>query len=332
MDKKILILMATYNGQLYIKKQLDSICNQSLKDWKLIIRDDGSSDETIEIIREYCKKDGRIHLVCNETSLHGAYQNFWALIDYAKKNEDFDYCFFSDQDDIWPIYKLELMTSNAAQYDQDIPLLEYGDMQIINEKDEIVENSLNEIMGIGHMSGYTQFYSAAFVWGCNMMINRKLIDIINVFPLNHPAIHRMSHDNYYTKVCLITGNVIYLPKPCLLHRRHTNNVTSGNHLKLSLRMILNKFLFGFSELCQTHANGYAQTLFTLECMENAGIKSNETNLIKKAILNGGVNGCRIMIKHHVKRFQISRSVGIYFVMFVKGYRKYLNKILREEKL
>lgn len=60
--EKCLILMATYNGGKYIKKQIESIINQSVTDWKLIVRDDGSKDETIEIIEKYVNEDSRIEL------------------------------------------------------------------------------------------------------------------------------------------------------------------------------------------------------------------------------------------------------------------------------
>ena len=79
-----LILMTGFNGEKYICEQIESICRQTLKDWHLLIRDDGSSDKTIDIIRSFMAKDSRIELIKNETEQHGAYLNFWTLIEYAK--------------------------------------------------------------------------------------------------------------------------------------------------------------------------------------------------------------------------------------------------------
>ena len=322
--------MASYNGQKYIKEQIDSICNQSIKNWCLFIRDDGSVDDTIQIIQKYCKQDKRIHLLCNNTDNHGAYLNFWTLIDFAKNNYCFDYCFFADQDDIWPQNKLEIMLTYANKFNADIPLLVYGDMEIINENNEVMEHSLNDIMGIGKMSGLTEFYSSGFVWGCNMMINRKLIDVIDAFPINHPVVNIMSHDNYYTKVCLITGKVVFLDHICLLHRRHINNVTSGNVLRLSFKEVIKKTILGFDKLCKTHAIGYVQTLYTLMMMRRKGIITDHTKLIETAIIKGGLTGVKIMLSQHVKRKQLIRTIGVYLVMLFNSYQKPLMKLINKD--
>ena len=73
---RCLILMTTYNGEKFIGQQIESICNQSFRDWHLIIRDDGSKDRTISVIQFYMAKDSRIELIKNETKQHGAYLNF----------------------------------------------------------------------------------------------------------------------------------------------------------------------------------------------------------------------------------------------------------------
>ena len=82
--KTVLILMVSYNGEKYIKKQIDSIINQTYSNWKLIIQDDGSSDKTIEIIEKYTLEDNRIQLKKNTTQYHGAFEKLHVLINYAK--------------------------------------------------------------------------------------------------------------------------------------------------------------------------------------------------------------------------------------------------------
>lgn len=71
--------MATYNGECYLNYQIESIMGQSFEDWTLYIRDDGSSDSTVEIVREYCKKDSRIMLVDDEIKL-GDKEKFYLAI------------------------------------------------------------------------------------------------------------------------------------------------------------------------------------------------------------------------------------------------------------
>ena len=79
---RIAILMATYNGECYLNYQIESIMGQSFEDWTLYIRDDGSSDSTVEIVREYCKKDSRIMLVDDEIKHRGAKKSlfgYWKI-------------------------------------------------------------------------------------------------------------------------------------------------------------------------------------------------------------------------------------------------------------
>ena len=108
---KCLILMASYNGEKYIRKQIDSILRQTYSNFDLLIRDDNSSDSTVSIIRDIMKTDSRVSLIENNTDLHSAYHNFHELIIKAKSMQPYDYYFFSDQDDIWVDTKLEKLVS-----------------------------------------------------------------------------------------------------------------------------------------------------------------------------------------------------------------------------
>ena len=92
----ISIVMATYNGETYIREQINSILNQTISDFELIICDDCSKDSTVEIIKRYKDKDKRITLVENEKNL-GFKKNFEKAISYCKG----DFIAFCDQDDIW---------------------------------------------------------------------------------------------------------------------------------------------------------------------------------------------------------------------------------------
>lgn len=97
---KLLIMMATYNGDAFLREQLDSILRQTVTDWSLIIRDDHSSDQTVDIIQEYMAKDERIQLIQNESDFHGAYYNFFGLINAVRQQgAHSDYYVFADQDD-----------------------------------------------------------------------------------------------------------------------------------------------------------------------------------------------------------------------------------------
>lgn len=95
---KVVILMSTYNGEEYLESQIKSILNQTYKKWQLYIRDDGSTDNTVNIIEKYCALDPRINFY-NENSRNnvGVVHSFMELLE----NVEADYYMFSDQDDFW---------------------------------------------------------------------------------------------------------------------------------------------------------------------------------------------------------------------------------------
>ena len=137
-EKKVVILMATYNGQKYLKCQLDSIIQQTYRNWQLIIRDDCSKDNTVKIIQEYEKKDDRIKVIDNEGKNLGAIGNFFELI---KKAPDASYYAFSDQDDYWHEDKIEKAVERLEQMSskngENIPIAYCGAKEITNEKLEV---------------------------------------------------------------------------------------------------------------------------------------------------------------------------------------------------
>ena len=136
---KILIMMATYNGEKYLREQLDSIINQTITDWELIIRDDNSLDHTVDIVKEYIARDRRIQLIQNDSDFHGAYYNFFGLINAVRVQEKvYDFYMFADQDDIWDRDKLELLQNFYHEVHTQGPTMIYADMRIIDGKGVIL--------------------------------------------------------------------------------------------------------------------------------------------------------------------------------------------------
>lgn len=321
--KSCLILMATYNGEKFLAAQIDSIRNQTYDNWNLLIRDDGSNDNTKYILESYCALDHRIKFMSNETEKHGAFLNFWYLINIAYNDKPYDYYLFCDQDDIWENDKIEVMVNYAEARQTNKPLLVYSDMKIIDSEGKEKIDSINKVMGIGKMSGYTEFYSGGFIWGCAVMLNIHLFKFLPPLSTNLSTINIMSHDNYYAKLCLLIGDVHFLDIPLIKHREHNSNHTKGYNYKLSFGRIFKKF-FALNELAKTHANGLTQTLVSFKHFKMNGIDLPIMREIETAINKGGAKGVKILKKHKVKRYQKSRTLGFYFIIYFKLYKKYLN--------
>lgn len=321
---KCLIMMAVYNGEKYISQQIDSILAQTLQNWELLIRDDGSDDNTIAIIKKYEKLDDRIHILINRTDRTGAYLNFWTLIHEARKNYDrYDYYFFADQDDVWPENKLQEMTEAAKEFDGK-PLLLYGDMSVIDGDNNIVYRSLNKAMGIGKMHGYSLYFTHGFLWGCNICVNGILFNQVPMLPLEYSHIDIVSHDNYFGKYALLKGYIKYIDKPLIKHRRHGDNTTGGYAMVLNPAQVMKKAIYGLDDITRTHARVYNQTLIFIEQMELAKEEGSiSLSEIKKSIEIGGIKLVRLMRSMGVQRQQKSRTIGIYMIALTKMYRKYL---------
>ena len=324
--KRCLILMATYNGGKYIEKQIESIINQTITDWKLIIRDDNSKDETIEKIEKYISKDSRIELLRNKSEYHGAYLNFWQLIAYAKEIEPYQYYFFADQDDIWERKKLETFIKKTEKY-ANFPLYAYSDMSTIDASDNLLLKSVNDTMGISMgQDKKTLFYSQGYVWGCATMINRKLFEIVTPMYFRNKETSMISHDNFYAKHALVLGKVVFIEDILIRHRRHGNNTTGNYSMKLTPMIVMKKGILSLKETAKTHALGYDQTLYTIDWMNKNGIDEKNLFLIKKSILKGGLQGICQMLRFRVKRPQMTRTLGIYIIMLFKLYIPYLTYI------
>lgn len=326
MNKKSLILMATYNGEKYIQQQLESIKRQTYKNWKLIIRDDGSIDGTEQILTHYASVDNRIVVFSNRTNNHGAYLNFWTLINLAKEEySDFDYYFFSDQDDVWENDKLEIMISEAEKAESSKPLLLYSDMQIIDSNNRIIHKSINNVMGIGEMKGLSLFFTHGFLWGCAICVNSLLFNTIPPLPLNYPYIDIMSHDNYMGKYALISGSIQYIDRPLINHRRHGYNATGSYLTKLNLINTFKRMVIQSNSLAMTHARVYNQTLVFIKMMKKTDInfQIDKINEIEDAIHYGGIKMFWTMLRFGVRRKQSLRTIGIYITALFGTYKRYL---------
>ena len=130
MEEKIDILLATYNGEKYVAEQIESILNQTYKNFNLIISDDNSSDNTPKILEDYAKKDSRIILNLQEKNL-GVVKN----IEFLLKQVQNEYYMLSDQDDVWLEQKVEKSLETLKNENAD---LVFGDLEIVDENGKVI--------------------------------------------------------------------------------------------------------------------------------------------------------------------------------------------------
>ena len=216
MNPKIEILMATYNGEKYVGEQIDSIINQTYENWKLLIRDDNSTDKTLEILKEYEKKDKRIKVIEDKKGNLGFVKNFEELLNCSTE----DWVMFSDQDDYWLENKIEKYVTTLNENSNDIfekPILIHSNSFICDDNLKIIKN---EFINSNIASKYDEdsYYFAYFVQGSTVLINRKIIDLALPFSKNVTI-----HDRYFHLLAEFLGKRVFINESLIKYRQHSNN-------------------------------------------------------------------------------------------------------------
>lgn len=212
------ILLATYNGAKYIGELIDSIQNQTYQNWRLIVSDDGSTDDTLKIVQSRSENDGRIlPPVLHQTTGHPK-DNFFSLLSLV--SEDADYIAFCDQDDVWCSDKLQTLIDCL---DIASPSLAFSDLEVIDSAGNLVERSFMSLPSFN--SRCFDLVTLAVqnsVPGCSMLLNRRLFELIRV-PLSTKAI--VMHDWWIMLIAAAFGCIKYVERQLVYYRRHGSNAS-----------------------------------------------------------------------------------------------------------
>jgi glycosyltransferase involved in cell wall biosynthesis len=200
----ISVCMATYNGEKYLREQIDSILCQIGENDEIIISDDGSKDKTIEIIREYEKKDSRVRLLHNIVR-HKVVGNF----ENALKNCNGEHIFLADQDDVWLENKYSIMIDLLQKYD-----VVMSDSIVTDSELKTLEGSFFKLHKSG--TGILKNIKKSTYYGSCMAFSRKILQKALPFP----PTDEIGHDLWIGIVGEIFGKVYFLHKPLILYRRH----------------------------------------------------------------------------------------------------------------
>ena len=217
MSEKVDILLPTYNGEKYLKEQIDSILNQTYKDIRLIISDDGSKDTTIQILKEYEEKDNRIKLYIQPQNL-GVVKN----IEFLLKQVDNQYYMLSDQDDVWLPEKIEKALEKIKQEKAD---LVFGDLEIVNQKLETMYPSFGDFMLLNkkinkYINSDRLNYLYNCVTGCTKLAKKETIE--KILPLPQKSKY-LIHDHWIGLIASLNGKVVYISEKYIKYRQHENN-------------------------------------------------------------------------------------------------------------
>lgn len=207
-NRKVNILLSSYNGEKYIREFLDSALCQEGVQIDLLVRDDGSTDSTLQILDEY-KEKGLLQWYKGE-NLKPA-RSFMALL---KDSSDADYYAFADEDDYWKSEKMRVAVEKLQPFD-DVPALYFSRTQLTDEKlNPIAGPIINPLLTFGESLVYE------FIPGCTTVINRRLRNILNTYNPDYLPMH----DVWVYSVALAVGaKIVFDKNSYILYRQHSSN-------------------------------------------------------------------------------------------------------------
>lgn len=231
----ITVLLATYNGEKYLECQLDSLLEQTYRDFTVLIGDDGSTDGTLDIIKRYVGKYPEKIKLLEGKSLGGAKHNFFRLLQAAPDG----YVMFCDQDDKWLPEKIEKTYKKmleTEQGDENTPVLVHSDLYVTDGELNVISGSFVKFQAISpERVALNEVLTQNSVTGCTAMINGSLLSLLR----HEPEVCPM-HDWWAAAVVSAFGKTAFIREPLSMYRQHGDNSVGAKNAK-SLEFLLGKF-------------------------------------------------------------------------------------------
>lgn len=257
--KTVSVVMCTYNGEKYLREQLDSLIHQTLQPTEVILQDDGSSDHTIEIAHSYCDKLN-LKIYRNETNL-GFSKNFESAISKATG----DLIALCDQDDIWEKNKLELLANALGKAS-----LIYSDSLLVDSNNAslnlLFSNRLKRHFGPSNTA--LNFLFSNVVAGHAMLFQKELVEDIIPFP------NEIYFDTWIAATAASKEGIVYLPIPLVRYRQHSSNTLANQ--KKQKKSLLEKI----QNMTHKRINDNQNFLIRMEAFRNIStLTQEEKNLL-----------------------------------------------------
>lgn len=306
----IAVVMSTYNGEKFLKEQIDSILSQTYKDFTLYIRDDGSTDGTLDLLEQYA--DSRIYIIKGENK--GPSASFFDLLKEAK---DAEYVFLSDQDDVWFPEKIEKMLPKITPF-ENIPAMVFSDFTMINEYGTQTASSYTKHAALCVSEGEVELakvIAQPFVFGCASVINKALLDIVIEPPQNIEM-----HDCWISQSAAAVGKLIYMPQQTIAHRFHSSNAT-GREGQDSFKTRLRRVTVEYKKQADNTALRLHQIKNLMDVHKSRLLPKTKVMLddMIKAIGKGKLKTIFAMHRNGVKRQRIINTIFFYLtVLGIKG--------------
>lgn len=298
---KVTVLMSSYNGEKYIKTQIDSILKQENVIVELVVRDDGSKDKTLEILKKYAEIYSNITII--EGSNVGWRQSFAELLINAP---DSDLYAFADQDDFWMENKLYVAIEQIRQYEC-VPCLYRGRSYIADSELNTSGEKFQDIPVLSVTRSLFQNYCQ----GCTLVFNRKLRELYLRYPIK-----TVSHDVWLPMIALHTGKIVDDANAYMLYRVHSSNASAG---QTSFQKIKRYFDGILRRSPSKYDFNYGSVLYLnyRDCLNPESQKiCHQMSIYSKSISTK----TRLLLNKEVRGNSVLRTVMVKYFILTNGYR------------
>lgn len=230
------ILLPTFNGSSYLEVQLESIFNQTNQDWKVLIRDDGSSDDTVAIIKKWqIKYPEKIEYIQDGSQRLGASGSFSKLLEFSNA----PYVMLCDQDDYWLNKKIEIslkwVLAAEEEFGKNTPVMICTDLEVVDEQLNRISPSFwkDRKDNPAILNDFEKLIAHSVVTGSTIMLNRSAVEVSSPIKTNF-----FLHDQWISIKVAKYGKVLFINEPLIKYRQHDSNVMGS--FKLNKRYLAKK--------------------------------------------------------------------------------------------
>ena len=300
------ILLATYFSSRYLREQLDSILAQDCRDFELLIRDGGSTDDTVEIIGEYQRKYPETIRFLGQFSAK-APENFAALLAASTA----PLIMFSDHDDVWKPEKVRVTLKKyrelEAEYGSGTPIMVFTDSEVVDSELNLISRSMFRYQNLDvHALTLNRLIVQNVPSGNTMLVNRALVDLAS--PVPSAAV---MHDHWLNLVAATMGKFGFLDTPTVCYRQHSDNVYGA--FRYTLPGFLRKLRLGREKIRTRFQQNIDQSVeFGIRYAGSLNARDAEMLEALKTFQTRGFWGRRrILWKYGIRKSGFLRNLGMY---------------------
>ncbi len=311
---KVRVLLSTYNGEKFLREQLQSLADQSHNEFEVLIRDDGSQDSTRKIIENFVTKDSRFKKFSDVQGRNlGPIQSFALLL---SSSLDWDILLFCDQDDIWVREKIAKTLAVMRSHRSEIPLAVHSDLRVCDENMRTLNPSLKRgTLALAPPSHhFPALLAQNFVTGCTLAINQSLAKISVPIPPE-----ALMHDWWIALMAASQGELKFIPEALVLYRQHGEN-TSGPATRRGLLGGIQKLLSSRQEFKELMLQRVRQSL-AVEKRLSQWPENSAYLLVRdfhQAIREDGKSAMTFAIRHKIRMDDLPRTAIYYSLLALEN--------------